>query len=72
LDELKHVVKIPEAWLLALVIFFNYAIIITQRYVAPFFTEVFLSTVAIAAIVGYIRKLCDWNFWGSAWWFLSR
>ncbi len=55
-DELKYVVTIPEVWLLAFVIFFNYAIIITQRYVAPFFTEVFMSSVAIAAIVGYIRN----------------
>lgn len=56
LTELKIAAKIPEVWLLGFAIFCNYSIILTQRYVAPFFTEVFVASVTIAAIVGYIRN----------------
>ena len=54
-DDVVKVLKMPKAWLIAIIIFSNYFVLSGQTYLTPYLTEVFGATVALSALLSLIR-----------------
>ncbi len=54
-EELLYVLKVPEVWLLALIIFSSYTLYSAQSYITPYFTEMFGASASLAAFIALVR-----------------
>lgn len=55
LSDIVAVIKMPQVWLLAIIIFSSYVQYIAMGYITPYFTEIFKASVSLAAALGLIR-----------------
>jgi len=55
LDDIKKVIKMPEMWLIALIIFSTYTMYAGQSYLTPYVTEIFGASVSLGALLGLVR-----------------
>lgn len=53
--EILYVLKIPNLWLLAIIIFCCYTLYCTQSYITPYFTEMFAASASLAAFIALMR-----------------
>lgn len=54
-EELLYILRIPDLWLLAMIIFACYTLYCTQSYITPYFTEMFGASASLAALIALIR-----------------
>lgn len=53
--DILYVLKIPDLWLLAVIIFCCYTLYCTQSYITPYFTEMFAASASLAAFIALMR-----------------
>lgn len=53
--DILYVLKIPDLWLLAIIIFCCYTLYCTQSYITPYFTEMFAASASLAAFIALMR-----------------
>lgn len=56
LEDIVKVVKMPAAWLLAIIVLTNYSVYLGSTYLTPYVTEIFGATVVISAALAIIRS----------------
>ncbi|WP_300351749.1 MFS transporter [Clostridium sp.] len=56
MNGIKKVVKMPEVWLVASLVFTTYAAFSGLSFLTPYVTEVFKMSVSVAAFIGIIRS----------------
>ena len=57
-EALKRILKMPETWLVSIMIFSSYAMIISYYYITPYSTEVLGVSATVAAALGYLSQYC--------------
>lgn len=53
--DILYVLKVPDLWLLAIIIFCCYTLYCTQSYITPYFTDMFAASASLAALIALIR-----------------
>lgn len=54
-SDVVSVIKMPEIWLIALIIFSTYTMYAGQSYITPYITQVFGGSVTLGAFLGLLR-----------------
>ncbi|GAA0078476.1 MFS transporter [Clostridium sp. CTA-5] len=56
IDGIKKVIKMPEVWLAASLVFTTYAAFSGLAYLTPYVTDIFKMSVTVGAFIGIIRS----------------
>ena len=58
---IKKVVKMPEVWLVAALVFTTYAAFSGLAFLTPYVTEIFGMSVSLRSIYRNNKKLCNYD-----------